>query len=168
MTLSEFDRERDLRPCGHCGNIGVTTEHNPNNNGILVVCTSCGSKRPWGALLYLSQSEGKRKTRPPLPDGQTLNSVWEKFANCCVICGAPKEFLIRLGIGRQVHHVLPYALEGHKGPLVPICSHCHTVANERQRLYWFLQRVVLKQGHEPEEVTTADSHDSVTHSERHH
>jgi len=141
MTLSDFTRERELRPCGHCGNIGVTTEHNPNNNGLLVCCTSCGSKRPWGSLMYLKQNEGKRKTRPPLPEGQTLNSVWEKFANCCVICGAPKDFLIRLGIGRQVHHVVPYAMEGHKGPLVSICTHCHSMATDRQRVYWFFQRV---------------------------
>lgn len=151
MTVSDFARERELRPCGHCGIIGVVTEHNPNNNGQLVCCSSCGSNRPWGSLLFLKQNERKRKPRPPLPDGESLNSVWEKFGNHCVICGAPKEVLIRLGIGRQVHHVVPFALEGHKGPLVPICTHCHAVANERQRLYWFYQRVVLKMGGEQAE-----------------
>jgi hypothetical protein len=60
------------------------------------------------------------------------------------MCGAPKHFLVVIGIGRQVHHVWPYAQEGHKGPVVPICTHCHTVANERQRMYWFIQRVALK------------------------
>ena len=61
-----------------------------------------------------------------------------------MICGAPKDALKKLGIGRQVHHVVPYAQEGHKGPLVPICTHCHPVVTDRQRIYWFYQRVVLK------------------------
>lgn len=71
-----------------------------------------------------------------------MNSIWEKFDNRCVVCGAPKDALIRFGIGRQVHHVSPYALDGHNGPLVPICTHCHAMANERQRVYWFFERVV--------------------------
>jgi hypothetical protein len=143
MTLGEFERERSARPCGQCGQ-DVTTELNPNNNGLLVVCTHCGSKRPWGSLLYLKQSERKRQRRPPLPEGETLDSVWMKFDGRCVVCSAPKDALIKLGIGRQVHHVAPFAQEGHRGPLVPICSHCHAFANERQRIYWFYQRVVLK------------------------
>ena len=60
------------------------------------------------------------------------------------MCGAPKAALATLGIGRQVHHVIPYAAEGHKGPLVPICTHCHPVVTERQRVYWFYRRVVMK------------------------
>jgi hypothetical protein len=56
----------------------------------------------------------------------------------------PKAFLLKVGIGRQAHDVAPYAEEGHRGPVVPICTHCHPVANERQRPYWFFRRVVLK------------------------
>ena len=63
--------------------------------------------------------------RSPLPHGETLNSIWAKFGDRCVLCSAPKSFLVAVGIGRQVHHVVPYAEEGHRGPLVPICSHCH-------------------------------------------
>jgi hypothetical protein len=144
MTLSEFATHRDKRPCESCGAIGVVTQLNPNNNGLLVRCPICGSNRPWGALLYLQQSDGKRPKRPPLPNGATLDSIWKQYDDRCVICGAPKAALATLGIGRQVHHVIPYAAEGHKGPLVPICTHCHEVANARQRVYWFLQRVVLK------------------------
>jgi hypothetical protein len=143
MTLSEFVQQRDVRPCGSCGRTAVETELNPNNNGLLVIC-SCGSKRPWGSLLYLRQNERKRSTRPPLPEGDTLDSIWEKFGNRCVLCSAPKSFLSHVGIGRHVHHVAPYAQQGHRGPLVPICTHCHAVANERQRVYWFYHRVVMK------------------------
>jgi len=120
------------------------TELNPNNNGLLVYCPHCQSKRPWGTLLYLKQNERKRSKRPPLPEGATLDSIWEKYDNRCVMCGAPKSALAQLGIGRQVHHVIPYAAEGHKGPLVPICTHCHPLVTERQRVYWFFQRVVMK------------------------
>ncbi len=144
MTLAQFGVERTNRPCSQCGYIGAVTEHNPNNNGLLVCCPSCGSKRPWGSLLYLKQNERKRPARPPLPEGETLDSIWEKFGNRCVLCSAPKHALATFGIGRQVHHVAPYAQEGHRGPLVPICTHCHAVATERQRIYWFFHRRVLK------------------------
>lgn len=143
MTLAEFADLRQIRPCAHCNRAGMKTDLNPNNNGLLVYCPHCQSKRPWGALLYLRQNDRKRPTRPPLPDGATLDSVWEQYANRCIICGAPKDVLAKLGIGRQVHHVLPYAQEGHKGPVVPICTHCHPVVTDRQRIYWFYQRVVL-------------------------
>jgi DNA-directed RNA polymerase subunit RPC12/RpoP len=139
MTLSEFEAERTTRVCVHCGQPGMTTERNPNNNGLLVRCPHCGSKHPWGHLLYLKQNEGKRPSRPPLPNGETLDSIWAKFGDRCVVCTAPKHALIEWGIGRQVHHVAPYLEEGHRGPLVPICAHCHSVANDRQRLYWFFR-----------------------------
>ena len=144
MTISEFASMRESRACEVCGHVGVITELNPNNNGLLVRCPDCRSNRPWGSLLYLRQNATKRAVRPPLPDGQTLDSIWEKFGDRCVFCSAPKPFLQKIGIGRQVHHVAPFAEEGHRGPIVPICTHCHEVANARQRIYWFLQRVVLK------------------------
>jgi hypothetical protein len=143
MTLSQFTEQQATRACRQCGVIGVVTDLNPNNNGLLVCCPHCGSKRPWGSLLYLKQNERKRPPRPPLPDGETLDSIWEKYGNRCFVCSAPKSFLQGLGIGREVHHVLPYAQEGHKGPVVPICKHCHPVVTDRQRMYWFLQNVVL-------------------------
>jgi hypothetical protein len=157
MTLAEFDVERLTHPCGGCGQVGIETALNPNNNGLLVVCPSCGSKRPWGSLLYLKQSDRKRPRRPPLPNGETLDSTWERFENRCVVCSAPREFLEHIGIGRQVHHVAPYAQHGHRGPLVPVCTHCHSVANERQRLFWFIQRTVMKTT--PPTPTTTDQAD---------
>ena len=143
MTIAEYDEQRERHSCAQCGRMGMVTELNPNNNGLQVLCPHCGSKRPWGSLLYLKQNERKRARRPPLPNGETLDSIWEKFGDRCVICSTPKAVLIKLNIGRQVHHVLPYAQEGHKGPIVPICVHCHSVVTDRQRLCWFYQRVVL-------------------------
>ena len=145
MTVAEFQIERKNRPCRECGQNSVETELNPNNNGLLVHCQHCGSKTPWGKLLFLKQKE-KRSARAPLPRGETLDSIWEKFGNHCVMCGAPKDALMKLGIGRQVHHVVPYTQAGHQGPLVPICTHCHPMVTDRQRIYWFYQRVVLKIG----------------------
>lgn len=116
MTISQFEQARTSDPCRDCGETGLKTELNPNNNGLLVRCPHCGSNRPWGSLLYLKQNERKRPARPPLPNGETLDSIWRKFDDRCVMCSAPKDFLIRLGIGRQVHHVNPYAQAGHQGP----------------------------------------------------
>jgi hypothetical protein len=147
MTISEFERQRAGRHCRDCGAADIGTELNPNNNGLLVICGACGSKRPWGSLLYLKQSERKR-TRPPLPNGETLDTVWGRFGDRCVICSASKDALKILGIGRQVHHVLPYAQAGHQGPIVPICTHCHPVVSDRQRIYWFIQRVVSRPAEE--------------------
>src|SRR5687768_2333630 len=111
MTVTEFAEERSVRPCKDCGQTPLETTLNPNNNGLLVTCPHCGSKRPWGTLLYLKQNPRKRASRPPLPDGKTLDSIWREYGDRCVLCSAPKHFLIKLGIGRQVHHVAPYALE---------------------------------------------------------
>ncbi len=152
MTVGEFNETRNTRVCDDCGATGLAIELNPNNNGLLVYCPHCGSKRPWGHLLYLKQSNRKRSTRPPLPDGKTLDSIWEKFGNRCVVCSAPKAFLEQLRIGRQVHHVAPYVEEEHRGPLVPICTQCHAVASERQRMYWFVRRVVMGEANARQEI----------------
>jgi hypothetical protein len=167
MTLSEFVLQASSRPCGGCGATAVTTEHNPNNNGLLVVCSSCGSRRPWGSLLYLKQNEDRRPKRPPLPNGESLDSVWRRFGDRCVLCSAPKTFLNRLGIGRQVHHVAPYAENGHEGPLVPMCAHCHAVANQRQRVYWFFRRVVASHTGENQASATTISTEQGTLARNH-
>jgi hypothetical protein len=162
MTTYEFAAERDLRPCDGCGKTGVVTELNPNNNGLLVVCANCGSKRPWGSLLYLKQNS--RTKRKPLPDGETLDSVWAKWGDICFVCGAPKYVLAMLGIGRQVHHVLPYAKHGHQGPRVPVCTLCHPAVTERQRLYWFMTRLVAKRAEEDDESPTAQPEEHDPHA----
>jgi hypothetical protein len=154
LTRVEFDA-RSNEQCHACG-APVMLEDNPNNGATQVVCSSrvCRlARRPWGQVINIKKST--RKIRKPLPDGETLDSIWEKYGNRCVLCSAPKSFLLTVGIGRQVHHVAPWAQEGHRGPLIPICTQCHMVANERQRLYWFFQRVVLKtvgDGADAEEV----------------
>jgi hypothetical protein len=38
MTLSEFNTDRSTRPCIRCGCVGLDTQLNPNNNGLLVIC----------------------------------------------------------------------------------------------------------------------------------
>lgn len=143
MTRTDFEA-RAGEPCYACG-ASVILEDNPNNGATQVVCSSSAcrlARRPWGQVINIKKST--KKVRKPLPDGETLDSIWEKFGDRCVLCSAPKSFLLTVGIGRQVHHVAPYAEEGHRGPLVPICTQCHAVANERQRLYWYFQRVVMK------------------------
>lgn len=165
MTVSEFERLQGERQCCDCGATDAGTELNPNNNGLLVYCRACGSKRPWGSLLYLKQNEGKR-SRPPLPDGETLDTIWSRFGDRCVVCSATKDALKILGIGRQVHHVLPYAEAGHQGPIVPICTHCHPVVSDRQRVYWFIQRVVLRpaEGNDTQMRPTDDDDQVTAHS----
>jgi hypothetical protein len=156
MTSEEYNEQRETRPCSTCGRFGMETDLHPNNNGLQVRCPHCGSKRPWSSVLYLKQNERKRARRPPLPNGETLDSIWEKFGDRCVVCSTPKAVLIRLSIGRQVHHVLPYAQQGHKGLVVPICTHCHSVARERQRVCAFYQRVVAKVATEDAEPIQED------------
>src|SRR5687768_6207437 len=131
MTRLEFDARAD-EPCQACG-AAVMLENNPNNGATQVVCSGgiCRlARRPWGLVVNLKRTT--KKTRKPLPDGESLDAVWDRWGNVCFVCGAPKHALAMLGIGRQVHHVLPYARHGHTGPLMPICTHCHPTVTERQ------------------------------------
>lgn len=152
MTREEFEARR-TEPCHHCGGdlcAGAWPwsrpesrppwiDHNPNNNGQQVICGTCQSRTPWTLVHYIKQTTKKR--RDPLPDGETLDSIWARWGDVCFMCGGPKSALIILGIGRQVHHVLPYADHGHQGPLVPVCTQCHEVATARQRVFWFYYRL---------------------------
>jgi hypothetical protein len=146
MTRDEFDAQKS-RPCSFCGN-PVALAHNPNNNSIQVVCTHRGAavakecarwRTPWGGLVIHIKQNNKTR-RKEYPDGESLDEVWERFGNVCVVCSAPKDALMRLGIGRQRQHVLPYAQHGHQGPLVPMCVPCHENATSRQKLFWFWYR----------------------------
>lgn len=132
MTLLEFEQQREIRPCTRCGVPGVVLERSLNNNGVQVVCPACGSRSPWGATLFLKQSD--RKRRPPLPGGKTLDDVWTDYGDRCVSCGQSRDTLLHLGIGRHAHHVLPYARHGHDGPVVPLCALCHQMVNALQRV----------------------------------
>ena len=73
-----------------------------------------------------------------------------------MICSAPKAFLVKQGIGRQAHHVVPYAEEGHRGPIVPICTLCHPVVTDRQRLHWFFRNVTTKAWKEKDDEGRTD------------
>src|SRR5574341_2474781 len=104
MTLLEFEQERNIRPCSRCNSLGVDVRHNPNNNGLQVVCPACGSRSPWGVTVFLKQTT--RKRRPPLPGGKTLDDVWFEFGDHCLSCGQSRETLRQMRIGRHAHHVL--------------------------------------------------------------
>lgn len=133
LSLDEFTEQRDTLTCRKCHQAALGTEHNPNNNGLLLICTGCGSKTPLGPLLYLRQNTKKKTTRREYPEGASLDEVWAKFGNRCVSCSATKDELAFLGIGRHRQHVAQYAEHEHDGPIVPMCEPCHAEATRRQR-----------------------------------
>lgn len=139
MTVEEFrEQQQDLR-CADCRVRGVLLiERNANNNAMQVICPSCGSRKPLGMVVNLKQ--GTKRRRKDYPDGDSLDEVWTRFDDRCVVCSTPKHLLLTLGIGRQRQHVLPYAKFGHQGALVPMCTPCHENATQRQKLMWFFLR----------------------------
>lgn len=139
LTLEDFRDLQNTLVCCACGVMGkLVTAHVSTNNSIRVDCSSCGKQHALGWIHWLKQST--KKTRKEYPFGESLEEVWERFENVCVVCGAPKAFLDRLGIPRHRHHILEYGGErghGHEGPLVPMCGPCHTNTTERQKQFWF-------------------------------
>ena len=139
LTVDEFVAQQPTLACCACGVVGhlqmvpVTT-----NGGVRIDCSTCEKQHALGRVLFLKQTT--KKTRKEYPDGESLNEVWERFANVCVVCGAPKEFLDRVGIKRERHHILEYVKHEHAGPLVSMCGPCHTNTTERQKLFWFWYR----------------------------
>src|SRR5687767_13592946 len=78
LTRGGFDA-RANDPCRACGST-VVLEDNPNNGATQVVCSNSTCKlarRPWGLVINIKKTA--RKTRPPLPHGEALDSIWEKF-----------------------------------------------------------------------------------------
>jgi hypothetical protein len=105
MTVTEFNGQQATLICSFCGHNTLTTERNPNNNALQVICSTCQSRRPIrGSITNLKQTTKKR--RGEYPDGESLEEVWARYNDCCVVCGAPKDFLLRMRIGRQRHHVM--------------------------------------------------------------
>lgn len=136
LTLEDFHDLQTELVCCACGVMGkLATAHLSTNNSIRVDCSSCGKQHALGHVLFLKQTT--KKTRKEYPFGESLDDVWERFDDVCVVCGAPKAFLDRLGIKRERHHILDYATHGHEGPLVPMCGPCHTNTTERQKQFWF-------------------------------
>lgn len=146
MTVAEFQDQAESLTCQQCQGTSLTSEHNPNNNGQLVVCPTCHSHRPLGHTRYLKKNLNKTSRKPAPID---LEEVWVRFGNVCAICGAPRSALEVLGIGRQAHHVMPYAQHGHQGPLIPLCSPCHETATARQRVFWWWHRFLEQDHAEP-------------------
>jgi hypothetical protein len=146
MRRDEFEQVRD-DPCQGCG-APVHLVPNPNNGALSVRCTSATCRRPftpWGGIpINIKQTTTKRRQEYPM--GESLDDVWARFGNTCVVCSAPKDVLNRLGIGRQRQHVLEYAQHGHQGPLVPMCVPCHENATQRQKLFWFWYRRIEADG----------------------
>lgn len=132
LTVEAFASLADTLQCRRCSGIGLSTEHVPNNNGILVVCAACGSRSPLGSAVFLRQT-ATVKRREPLPKGSSIDEVWSTWGGCCIVCGLAVERLRELGVGQQRHHVKPYAEHGHSGTLLPICTSCHEIVNWLQR-----------------------------------
>jgi hypothetical protein len=42
-------------------------------------------------------------------------------------------------------------------PLVPICTHCHVVGTERQRLHWFYRQMVMNKSEAMNEIESGVS-----------
>jgi ribosomal protein S14 len=142
MTTEDFERDCSTLTCRTCFSVGrLKIEHNPNNNARQVICP-CGDRRPLGLVTNLRLTKNKAARRKEYLDGESLDEVWARFSDRCVVCSAPKDVLIKLGIGRQRQHVMEYAKHGHEGPLVPMCVPCHENATQRQKLFWFFARRV--------------------------
>lgn len=133
MTREEFEQRARTEPCHGCGS-EVALERNPNNNATQVVCTNSGcrqARRPWGLVLNLKTTNKTR--RKEYPDGESLDEVWARFDNRCVVCSRTRDELKIFGVGRNRQHVAPYAGHEHAGPIVPICTRCHEIANALQK-----------------------------------
>jgi hypothetical protein len=139
LSLDEFNESKSTFFCCCCGRRGhLVVAPVSTNGGLRVDCPDCGKQHALGRVLFLKQNN--RKIRKEYPFGESLDEVWERFSNVCVVCGAPKDFLDRVGIKRERHHILEYVKHEHTGPLVSMCGPCHTNTTERQKLFWFWHR----------------------------
>lgn len=131
MHVDTFDAEgKYARPCCQCARLGMVRERTEHGNE-QVVCPHCGCKAPWIKLLYLKQTHTTR--RKPYPLDASLDEVWARFDDRCVVCSRTKDELAVLRVGRERQHVVPYADAQHRGPIVPICGRCHAIATVLQK-----------------------------------
>lgn len=131
MTREEYDKLKN-RPCDRCRG-QVVIEHNQNNNAEQVVCSKCKNRLPWREFGVVNLKQNNRKPRTDYPMGEELDAVWERFDDRCLVCGITTDECRQMNVGRQRQHVSPYAKEGHKGPIVPICTNCHPIATALQK-----------------------------------
>lgn len=74
----------------------------------------------------LSARMDQRPRRPSgIPPGP---EVWEANGNHCAFCGKPRWLCDRLRIGLTAQHVVPVALGGAWGPLIPFCARCQAMS----------------------------------------
>jgi hypothetical protein len=136
MTVQEFTDTSHTLTCRDCQSTGLSTQHNPNNNSLLVVCPHCLSKRPLSPLLVnLRQDKNAKKARrSDYPPDQGLYDVWERFGHRCAMCCLEEADLLLLGIGRTRHHVTDnFKNSGHDCQIIPLCTGCKTLVDHRQR-----------------------------------
>lgn len=88
MHVDTFDAEgKYARPCCQCARLGMVRERTEHGNE-QVVCPHCGCKAPWIKLLYLKQTHTTR--RKPHPLDASLDEVWARFDDRCVVCSRTK------------------------------------------------------------------------------
>lgn len=149
MTVQEFTDLAPTLECLQCHRQGLKTDLNVNNNGLLVVCPHCTSKRPLGSLLYLRQDKNAKKVRrQDYPPDQGLFDVWERFGHRCTVCCLTEAQLRLLGLGLSRHHVTDdFKHSGHDCQIVPICTGCKTLVDHRQResLRWYRRLQELRE-----------------------
>lgn len=60
-SVHDFEREGQKYPCKRCREKGhVSTFHEPNNNGIGLVCNHCGQKHPFPGVMWLRQGDPRK------------------------------------------------------------------------------------------------------------
>lgn len=129
MNLQEFEEQKHLYVCQHCGFQGLVLERNENNGGVRPICPHCGSKTPIPRVQWLAQNT----SRIPRTRKADVDDVWTQNGNRCTHCARSRAFLERIGIGLNVQHILPiWADPDEKSVVVPYCTRCHQASTAEQ------------------------------------
>jgi hypothetical protein len=137
MTVQEFVDHAGSLSCAYCQSLELATRRKPPNH-IELYCISCGRHQR-----YLAQSS-QGTNRPKLKAG-TLDEVWAEARGHCAHCGLSSEMLEILGLHRTIQHVPPFAVDGHEGYKIPLCSWCQAhSATEMKKLSSLVERLAKK------------------------
>lgn len=124
MTLTEFEATRETLSCRLCGQTGLVSVPNPNNEGVRAGCPACGCSNPIPGVQWLKkQSAESRRLRRPSGDPRT-EEVWAANGDTCAYCGKTRAECEEIEIGITVQHVVPVSQGGEKGVLIPFCARC--------------------------------------------
>lgn len=138
MTVDEFEKQRGRLACVYSDCRSTLLDTRPKNQHIELYCKTCNRNQR-----FLGQGKHPDK-RPKLKRG-TLDEVWEAASGHCAHCGLNESDLEMLGLHRTVQHVPPFAVNGHEGYLIPLCSWCQqNSASEMKRLKSLIDRLVKK------------------------